>query len=110
MYSKPYAIFEADRRSPAHDTRPAVPVKIDGEDVRVGDNHPVAPGLRMVEVSVPGAPGMSQSIRETMKIDAKPCTRYYLAARRPSMTSHDWSAFIESTEPIGECKRKFGIQ
>ena len=110
VYSSPYAIFEADRRSPAQDTRPAVPVKVDGEDVRVGDHRPVPVGMRTVEVSVPGARGMSQSVRETLTIDAKPCTRYYLAARRSSMTSDDWTAFVESTETIGECARKFGLR
>ena len=108
-YSQPYALFEADPRSDVRDTRPAIPMKIDGSMVRIGERYPVAPGVRQVEVSIPGPRGMSDPERQTIAVDAKPCTRYYLTAKRPTRTSDDWNAMVEYTEPIGECMSKFGI-
>ncbi|MCG2591808.1 hypothetical protein LZ009_03350 [Ramlibacter sp. XY19] len=107
MYDKPYALFEPDQRSVPADTRAAFILKVDGEDRTINRSDPVTPGMRTVVVSVPGARGMSESKHETMTIDAKPCMRYYLAARRPTSTSSDWSPFIAGTEPIGECMKKF---
>lgn len=107
MYSEPYALFEAERRLPVADTRSAFVMKIDGANVELGRNDPVPPGMRNVEVSIPGAPGMSDSDRDTLSIDARPCTRYYLAAKRSSPTARDWKAFVSTSEPIAECVKKF---
>jgi hypothetical protein len=107
MYDKPYALFEPDQRSVPADTRPAFVLKVDGSDRTINRSDPETPGVRQVMVSVPGARGMGDSKHDTLTIDAKPCTRYYLAARRPSVTSSDWQAFVAAAEPIGECLKKF---
>jgi len=107
MYSEPYALFEPQQRMAAADTRPAFVMKIDGANVDMGREDPVKPGMRSVEVSIPGPPGMSNPDRDTLAIDAKPCTRYYLAAQRSNPTARDWKAFVATSEPIGECVRKF---
>ena len=108
-YSQPYVLFEADPRNDVADTRPAIPMKIDGAMVRIGERYPVAPGVRQVEVSIPGPRGMSDPERQTLAIDGKACTRYYLTAKRSSRTSDDWRAMVEYTEVIGECAHKFGL-
>ena len=87
MYSQPYAQFVPERRSATQDTRPALIMRIDGHMVDATRDDPVAPGVRQVEVSVPGAPGMSAPKRDTLTVDAKPCTRYYFSARRPTRTA-----------------------
>jgi hypothetical protein len=107
MYSQPYALFEAEQRMPTADTRPAFVMKIDGRNIELGRDEPVAPGLRTVELSIPGPPGMSDPGRDTLQVDAKPCTRYYFAARRSSPTARDWKAFIAASEPVGECVKQF---
>jgi hypothetical protein len=109
MYSQPYALFEPEQRSLVEDTlRPAFVLKIDDENRAINDtNLPVTPGLRKVVVSIPGPPGMSSPLQETITIDAKPCTRYYLGARRTAPGARDWSAVITNMEPIGECQKKF---
>lgn len=107
MYSAPYALFEPLQRMAVADTRPAFVMKIDGSNVDLGRADPVPPGKHSVEVSIPGPPGMSDPDRDTLEIDAKPCTRYYLAARRSSPTARDWKAFVAESGPIGECVRKF---
>lgn len=107
LYGQPYALFEPERRSATADTQPAFIMKVDGRNMSIDRNDPVAPGERVVEVSIPGPRGMSNPDRDTLTIDAKPCTRYYLAARRSSRTARDWSAFVSAAEPIGECVKKF---
>jgi hypothetical protein len=107
MYSQPYALFEPARRMPAEDQRPAFVLNIDGKNVAINTNDPVPPGMRTVELSVPGPAGMSDPGRDTLVVDAKACTRYYFAARRSSLTARDWKAFIVENEPIGECTKQF---
>jgi hypothetical protein len=106
-YSQPYALFEPQRQMQSADTRPAFVVKIDGRNVSIDRSEPAAPGKRTVVVSIPGAKGMSNPSRATLTVDAKPCTRYYLAARRSSPTARDWSAFVAASESISECLRRF---
>lgn len=103
MYAEPYALFEPERKSVTADTRPAFVMKVDGRNVAINRNDPVKPGVHEVEVSIPGPPGMSDPDRDTLSIDARPCTRYYLAAKRSSPTARDWKAFISATEQIREC-------
>jgi hypothetical protein len=107
MYSEPYALFEAEQKNVPADTRPAFVMRIDGANVAINRNDPVKPGRHVVEVSIPGPPGLSDPDRDTLTIDARPCTRYFLAARRSSPTARDWKAFVTGTEPIRECSSKF---
>ena len=106
-YDQPYSLFQADGRSPTRDTSPATVMKIDGKNNSVGRPDPIAPGMHTIEVSIPGPRGMSNPRRDTLEIDAKPCTRYYLSAKRSSPTDDDWKAFVSFQEPIGECAKKF---
>ena len=106
-YDQPYALFQAREKSVAQDLAPATVMKIDGQQARIGKNDPVPPGKRSVEVSVPGARGMSNPERQVVEVNAAPCTRYYFAAKRSSPTAHDWKAYVDREEPIGECKKKF---
>ena len=107
MYSQPYALFEPAQRMPAEDQQPAFVMNIDGKNVNINTNDPVEPGKRTVELSVPGPKGMSDPGRDTVVVDAKPCTRYYFAARRSSLTARDWTAFVASSEQIDECAKRF---
>ena len=110
MYDQPYALFAPDSRSVPADTRPAFVLKVDGDDRTINRSDPEKPGMRVVLVSIPGTRGMGDSSQDTITIDAKPCMRYYLAARRSAPTTSDWKAFVVGTEPIGECQRKFGAK
>jgi hypothetical protein len=107
MYAEPYALFEPHRAMQTQDMRPAFITAIDGVDRGINDNYPVSPGVHRVEVSVPGAFAMSDSVRVTFSIDAKPCMRYMLGAKQSLTSSRDWSPVVAAIEPIGECLRKF---
>jgi hypothetical protein len=108
MYDQPYALFETELASVPADTRAAYIQQIDSEQRAINANDPVAPGVRKVVLSVPGPRALgNDSRRQTLTVDAKPCMRYYFAARRPSASSDDWSAYVVYSEPIGECRKKF---
>jgi hypothetical protein len=108
MYSQPYALFEPHERSKVQELQPALIMSIDGKSRGINDNgEPVTPGKHRVELSLPGPMGVSNPKYETVEVDAKPCVRYRFGARRDSPTARDWYATIESTEPIGECLKKF---
>jgi hypothetical protein len=107
MYDQPYALFEPHATSPTQDLRPAFVTAIDGESRSIRSNDPVRPGMHKVEVSVPGAFAMGESVRVTVMVEAKPCVRYQFGAKQLSTESRDWSPVVAATEPIGECLRKF---
>ena len=103
----PYAVFEAARHSAIRDIHPATIMRVDdAPTIRPYRTDPVAPGLHTIEVSLPGPLVMgSQTKRQQLVIDAQPCTRYFIAAKRSSRTARDWRAYIEGSEPIAECER-----
>ncbi len=93
-YDQPWTLFEAEGRSPTADTAAATVMKVDGRNSTLGRSDPYPAGKHSVEVSVPGPRGVSNPTRQTLEIDAKPCTRYRLAAKRSSPTAKDWQAFV----------------
>jgi hypothetical protein len=107
MYDQPYALFQPQAAKPTEEMRPAYVTAVDGVSRNIGNNEPVSPGLHEVEVSVPGGLRMGQSEHATLKIEAKPCVRYLLAAKQLSLASTEWNVVVAATEPIGECLRKF---
>ena len=96
-YSQPYAIFEAEHRLGVQGVVPAIPWQIDGREV-AGRKDPVAPGRHQVQVNIGGIAN-----RQTMTIDAQPCTRYYLGARNEP--GKGLVPYVVSTENIGECRK-----
>jgi len=100
-YSEPYVAFVSEHRMGTQGVLPAVVRKIDGAAVVEGRRDPVKPGMRTVEVSVAG---MAEGNPKTVSVDAKPCTRYYLGAKRDA--SGQINAYVTDTEPIKECSAK----
>ena len=106
-YDQPYALFEPHGRTPTEDQRPAFVLAVDGKSRDIRDNTPVTPGQHRVDVSIPGPPGLRTSENAMIVIDARPCMRYRLGAKRSDFGARDWTPVIVETEPIGECLRKF---
>src|SRR5689334_17647228 len=63
---EPYALVQPAPRSPVHDTASAYIVAIDDIHVRAVRAEPMLPGLRRIEVSVPGPRGMGSAVRRTL--------------------------------------------
>src|SRR5512137_797801 len=68
----------------------------------------VDPGVRVVRVQGPAAPGFRFGQDRTITIDVKPCTRYYLKAVTPNSISAEFTPMIDFEEPITGCKGRDG--
>ena len=62
------------------------------------------PGERLLTITgVPLRPGWQGQLRE-YRLDAKPCTRYYINAQfADPLSPSDWKPVIDYTEPIAGC-------
>jgi hypothetical protein len=109
-YDKPYVIITVDiAKSSDPNLRKVIVNRVDEETIMTGNKAVVAPGLRKVTLDLPPRKGFNQATQNILEIDAKPCTRYYVAAKLDSPTTQEWKPVIRSEEPIGECRKKFKI-
>jgi hypothetical protein len=109
-YDQVYGLITTDKsRSADPDVIPVIVNRVDDVTVMTGQPAVVAPGLRKVTIDVPPRKGFSQATQTTFDLDVKPCTRYNVAAKLDSRTTQTWQPMVRSTEPIGECRKKFNI-
>ena len=101
-YSQPYVKFEAEHNLQLSGLFPATVVAVDGKRINAGDTPPFPPGAHAVEVEMRLQHDAFSPDRKTVQVDAKPCTRYYLAARR--VADSTFEALVSTTEPIKECR------
>jgi hypothetical protein len=108
-FDQPYAIITTDTK-PAADPllRPVIVNRVDGENA-MDHRAVVAPGARKVTVDLPPRKGFHTATQHTFDLQAKPCVRYYVAARLASTTTQDWKPVIRSEERIVECESKFKV-
>ena len=109
-YDQVYSIITTDKsRSADPDVIPVIVNRVDGETIMTRTDAVVAPGLRKVTIDVPPRKGFHQATQHTFDLEAKPCTRYYVAAKLDSRTTQSWTPMVRNAEPIGECERKFKV-
>lgn len=110
-YDQAYSIITTDRAPSADPNLRAVVVnRVDGETVMTTRNEAVvAPGVRKVTIDLPARRGFTQATQHAFDVDAKPCTRYYVAAKLDSPTTQTWTPVIRHQEQIGECRAKFMV-
>ena len=109
-YDQAYSIITTDRaRSADPNLLPVIVNRVDGETVMSTNEAVVAPGVRKVTIDLPARKGFSQATQHTFDVDAKPCTRYYVAAKLDSRTTQTWTPVVRSSEAIGECRVKFKV-
>ena len=109
-YDQPYVLITVDPApSSDPDLRKVIINRVD--EVTVLSNTPavVAPGVRKVTLDLPPRKGFHQATQNILEIDAKACTRYYVAAKLDTRTTQEWTPVIRSEEPIKECMKKFKI-
>jgi hypothetical protein len=109
-YDQPYAIITVDR-APSSDPNllPVIVNRIDGETALSDNKAVVAPGKRQVTIDVPPRKGFRQATQHTFEVDARACTRYFVAAKLDTRTTQDWTPVVRSEERIGECEKKFKV-
>jgi hypothetical protein len=109
-YDQPYVIITVDRApSPDPNLRKVIVNRVDEVTVLSDNKAVVEPGLRKVTLDLPPRKGFHEATQNILEIDAKPCTRYYVAAKLDSPTTQDWKPVIRREEAIGECHKKFKI-
>ena len=109
-YDQPYSIITVDHAKSADShLRKVIVNRVDDETVMSGNKAVVEPGKRKVTLDLPPRKGFKLATQHTFEIDAKPCTRYYVAARLDSPTTQEWTPVVRSEEAIGECRKKFKI-
>jgi len=82
-------------------------VSVDGRHYieRPGAPVMVTPGARSVVVQGPPAPGFTFGEQRTLKLDVKPCTKYWLEAKKTSPLVQDFEPRVNHDEPIAGCPR-----
>ena len=109
-YDQAYSVITTDKsRAADPDVLPVIVNRVDGDTVMSRTEAVVAPGLRKVTIDVPPRKGFKQATQHTFDLDARPCTRYYVAAKLDNPTSQNWTPFVRNSEPIGECEKKFKV-
>ena len=101
-YSKPYVQFEAEHNQNLKGLFAATVTGVDGQHVNAGSTPPYPPGKRTLQVEMRA--GQSDGYRaapKTLEVEAKPCTRYYIASKRSGDT---FEPVVSHEEPIKECK------
>jgi len=81
---------------------PVFLVSVDGHGI-VNHPDPITPGDHVVVLGAQPTAGFTVPVEKTYPLAIAPCTRYYLAAQRPSPVSQDWSLVVEQTWPVSGC-------
>jgi hypothetical protein len=102
-YSQPYAQFEAEHNLQLNGLFPATVVGIDGNRINAGQTPPVRPGAHTIQVEMRLQHDAYNPEQRSLSIDAKPCTRYYIASRNAG--DGRFEAVVSTTEPIKECQK-----
>ena len=84
-------------------THSVIVLDIDGKS-HIRNPVMVEPGVRVVRVQGPAAPGFRFGQDRTITIDVKPCTRYYLKAVTPNAISPEFTPMVDYEEPISGCR------
>jgi hypothetical protein len=108
-YDQPYSQILTERHFPSSDPNviPVIVNRVDGENVT--NKGAVAPGMHQVTVDVAPRKGFHTATQNTFPLDAKPCVRYYIAARLKSRTLQEWTPFVRSEERLKDCEAKFHV-
>ena len=109
LYDQPYSQISSLRHAPSADPD-VLPVLINRvDDVTLYDPHgTVTPGKHKVTVDLHARKGFPAT-QVTFEFDAKPCMRYYLAAKLKSRTLQEWEPIVRTEEPLADCAAKFNL-
>lgn len=84
------------------DTYPVIILAVDGRSF-VGP-YPVLVDAGMRNVQLQGPPTVVDlQLTQTMKLDVKPCTRYYLVAVKQNPLQNDFTPRVDFEEPVPGC-------
>ncbi len=64
----------------------------------------IDPGVHVIRVQGPPAPGFTYGEARSIKLDVKPCTRYYMKAVKENSVQQDFTPMVDYEEPISGCR------
>lgn len=104
----PYSELYGSRyyRTPI-DTYPVSVISVDGEYF-LRQPARIEPGARRVTVQGPPTVAQSTGKQQTLTLEVKPCTRYYLVAQKANRLSSDFAVKVDHEEPVSGCARSSG--
>ena len=81
-------------------------ISVDGTHYIERRDKPVIiePGLHRIVVQAPPVTGFTYGEQRTLTLDVKPCTRYWLEARKPGPLSQDFEPRVNYQEPLAGCR------
>lgn len=80
-------------------------IRVDDKDYIQRGYEPIRidPGLRKIVVQGPPTAGFRFGEQRTLTLDVKPCTRYWLEAKKSNALSQDFEPRVNYEEPIPGC-------
>lgn len=81
-------------------------ISVDGTHYIERRDRPVMiePGLRKIVVQGPPVTGFTFGEQRTLVLDAKPCTRYWLEAKKAGPLTQDFEPRVNFQEPLAGCR------
>jgi hypothetical protein len=86
------------------DTYPLTIVSVDGEYF-LREPARIDPGTRRITVQGPPTVAQTRGRQQTITLDVKPCTRYYLVAVRTTQLTSEYTVKVDYEEPVAGCAR-----
>jgi hypothetical protein len=80
-------------------------ISVDGTHYIERRDRPVMiePGLRKIVVQGPPVTGFAYGEQRTLVLDVKPCTRYWLEAKKANPLTQDFEPRVNYQEPLAGC-------
>lgn len=101
----PYSQLVGDRYYQAPiDTHPVTVISVDGRHSLDRVVY-VDPGLHQVTVQAPATSADRFGAQQTVSMEIKPCTRYYLVAQRENALLKPFEVKVDREEPVPGCAR-----
>jgi len=107
-YDQPYSIIATEHNASADPLERKLIMNRVGDENSRNNEFVVAPGAHKVTVDLPSRRGF-QPTQVTFDLTTTACTRYYVVAKLRTQVTQDWEPVVKYEEPIGECRKKFGL-
>ncbi len=80
-------------------------IRVDDKDYIQQGYQPlrIDPGVHKIVVQGPPVAGFRYGEQRTLALDVKPCTRYWLEAKKQNALSQDFEPRVNYSEPIAGC-------
>lgn len=107
--SEEFSYLQGQRWNKAElNTFDVIVIRVDDKDYIQRGYEPIRidPGPRKIVVQGPAVAGFRYGEQRTLALDVKPCTRYWLEAKKDNSLAQDFEPRVNYSEPIAGCGSK----